>query len=323
MRLATTGLQNFLASWGTATAVRQADLYIFTLITGEVFYYSGFQTALAAPLANTTSPLFQFMKGPRFKKSLLRTQIGPQVEELTVEVFAGTNDLVAMSAGGNLTWQSAFHNGVFDGAFCELLRVFISYSAPTYFTPTIEGTVTMFYGRVSDVEIGRTSCKVIVKSLLDLLNVQMPRRLFQSACNHKFGEPGVGMCGYDRVNGLNALGSSTGIGQQTITCQAGSTQNVINTTFVPSPSTAYDNGSMIGLSGLNAGFTRTIGKIDSSASPSVIYFLKPFVFPVVAGTDTFQLLPGCDRTLSTCTNTFQNQLRYGGFPYIPPPESAV
>jgi len=130
------------------------------------------------------------------------------------------------------------------------------------------------------------------------------------------------MCGYDRVNGLSASGGG-GPGQQTFVCDAGSTQHVIYTDFVPAPSTAYDNGSIIGVSGQNAGYTRTIGQLDSTGSPSAIYYLKPWVFPVVAGTDQFQILPGCDHTLATCTGTFQNQLRYGGFPDIPPPETAI
>jgi hypothetical protein len=316
---ATSGLIAFLSSWSTAVAARMADLYIFTLVSGEVFYYSGFQTPLLAPMAATTSPLFEFVLGPRFKRGKLKTQVGPTIDQLDIEVFADQDDILGFFSGGALTWQQAFHQGLFDGAFCELLRAYISYGAPDYITYTVQGTVTRFYGRVSDIEIGRTSSKIMVKSLLDLLTVQMPRRLFQSACNHKFGEPGVGMCGYDRVNGLNALGSSTGIGQVTITCGGGSDQNSIATSFVPSPSTSYDNGSIVGASGLNSGFMRTIGKI----SGGVIYFLKPWVFPVVAGTDQFNLLPGCDRTLATCTGTFNNQLRYGGFPYVPPPESAV
>ena len=137
------------------------------------------------------------------------------------------------------------------------------------------------------------------------------------------------MCGFNRVTGISAIGLSSGFGAQTITCQVGSTQDVLTTTFVPAVNTAYDNGTIVSVTGLNAGFTRTIGKLDSSVSPSVIYFLKPWIFPVVALTDTFRLLPGCDKSLATCTNTFKNQLadgsqgRYGGFPYIPPPESAV
>jgi hypothetical protein len=39
--------------------------------------------------------------------------------------------------------------------------------------------------------------------------------------------------------------------------------------------------------------------------------------------DQFKLLPGCDRTLSTCTNVFNNAIHFGGFPYIPTPETAI
>jgi hypothetical protein len=221
-----------------------------------------------------------------------------------------------LGLGGTLTWQAALQAGLFDGGWCRVWRAYLS-------SGNVVGTISRFFGRVGDVEIGRTKTVIHVNSLTDLLTAQMPRRLFQAACTHIFGEPGTGMCGYDRVNGTNAVGAATGIGAQTITCDVTSTQSVIFTDFVPSPSTAYDNGSIIGLSGQNAGYTRTIGQLDSSIAPSGVFYLKPWIFPVAAGTDTFQLLPGCDHTLTTCSGTFQNQLRFGGFPDIPPPEAAV
>ena len=185
---------------------------------------------------------------------------------------------------------------------------------------TVIGTINWFYGRVADVDIGRSKIIMKVKSLLDLLTVQMPRRLYQAGCTFVFGDS---MCGYNRVSGIAADGTITGIGQQTITAQAGSTQNAIFTTFVPSPTTAYDQGTIIGVTGANAGYMRTIGSLFGG----VIYFLKPWAFPVVSGVDTFHLLPGCDHTLNTCTNTFKNNnsdgSRYGGFPFIPPPETAI
>jgi hypothetical protein len=384
VRLATVSLQNFLADWNGSTPAAVADLYVFTFQTGEVFYYSGFQTPLIAPppgggngstssatasgnvlhfssipswiqvgqyVQDQTTPgaipdnttiisistvgltvtlsnnvtgggvgsgdviafWGVFPLGPRFGRTKTKTQIGPQIDELEIDVYAGQDDTLGTNSGGTLTWQEALHYRFFDGAYCELQRAFI--------TPpnTVIGTVTWFYGRVGDVQIGRTKNIIRVKSLLDLLTVQMPGRLFQAACGFKFGEPGVGMCGYDRVNGLNALGVSTGIGAVSITCQAGSTQNVIKTTFTPSPLSVYNNGTIIGTSGLNNGFSRTIGML---VNPD-IFFLLPWIFPVVAGTDTFQLLPGCDHTFNTCQNTFQNNLRYGGMPYIPPPETAI
>lgn len=380
MRQASPALQTFLENWSTSTQVAVVDLYIWTLATGEVFYYSGWQVPLLAALPDGTtlatsmatpsgSILFfstvpswvsvglvvqdgtapsvipagttvtavgpttvqlstnvtgvgvgfgddinffgEFVLGPRFGRTKTRVQIGPQVDELEVAVFVGPNDTLGTNSGGDLTWQEAIKTGLFDGAYCELLRAYV--------TPpnAVQGTITWFYGRVGDIQIGRTQCLFKVNSLLDLLTTQMPRRLFQSQCNHQFGGP---MCGYDRVNGLNALGVSTGIGQVGITCQAGSDQNLIVTSFVPSPSNAYDNGTIVGTSGLNNGFKRTIGQLDSAGN---IYFLQPWIFPVVAGTDTFNLLPGCNHTVAYCTSPLQNQGRYGGFPYIPPPETAI
>jgi hypothetical protein len=54
----------------------------------------------------------------------------------------------------------------------------------------------------------------------------------------------------------------------------------------------------------------------------VIYQLWPWFYPVMPG-DDFTLLPGCDHSLPTCENVFDNVIHYGGEPYIPPPENAV
>ena len=144
---------------------------------------------------------------------------------------------------------------------------------------------------------------------------QMPRRLYQASCNHVFGDT---MCGYDRVLGKNAAGALTGIGAMTITALAGSTQAQLATSFSPSPSTAYDEGTITAISGANSGATRTIAALTGG----VIRLLKPWLSPVSVG-DKFQLLPGCDHTTRTCQTVLQNVARYGGFPYVPPPESAA
>jgi uncharacterized phage protein (TIGR02218 family) len=152
---------------------------------------------------------------------------------------------------------------------------------------------------------------------MNLLSVQqMPRRLYQASCNHVFGDA---MCGYDRVLGTNAAGAFTGVGAVTIAALAGSVQAQVVTSFVPSPATAYDEGTIIALSGANIGATRTIAALTGGG---IIRLLKPWLFPVSIG-DTFQILPGCDHTTQTCQTVLQNISRYGGFPYVPPPESAA
>jgi hypothetical protein len=47
-----------------------------------------------------------------------------------------------------------------------------------------------------------------------------------------------------------------------------------------------------------------------------------FLSPPAVG-DQFQLLPGCDRSLATCTNIFNNPVHFGGVPFVPAQETAV
>ena len=170
---------------------------------------------------------------------------------------------------------------------------------------TVVGTIAWFYGRVGDVDIGRTKMVIRVKSLLDLLTAQMPKRLFQAGCTFVFGDA---MCGFDR----NAMA-------QDITCVTGTRQSqIVYSGAAPDPTTLYDNGTLIGKTGANTGYKRTITKLVDG----VIYLLDPWIFPVEVG-DAFTMLPGCDHTLDTCRDTFDNLDHFGGFPYIPPPENAA
>ena len=66
-------------------------------------------------------------------------------------------------------------------------------------------------------------------------------------------------------------------------------------------------------------YSRTIAAFVSGATVTV---KLAFLFPVAPG-DQFELLPGCDRTTATCANIFNNAVNFGGFPYIPTPETAV
>jgi uncharacterized phage protein (TIGR02218 family) len=167
------------------------------------------------------------------------------------------------------------------------------------------GALVWFYGRVAECDAGRSSIHIKVKSLMNLLATQqMPRRLYQAACTHVFGDA---MCGFDRDSFA-----------QTASALAGSTQSEIHTALSPSPATLFDQGTMTGLSGANTGLTRTIRQVIGG----VAYPLKAWLYPVAVG-DTFRFLPGCDHTVAACQSTFDNLAHYGGFPYIPPPETAV
>lgn len=317
MRPCSAALAAYLAANDTVVI---ADLYTFALASGEVLRYSGWTTPLTIPgtafpsgsLNYNSATYTSFAFGPRFGRSKVTTKIGVAPTELDIDVLAGAGDLV-----GSFPFAEAVRLGLFDGATVELDRFFAP--PPTNGSATLDmslGAIVWFYGRVAETDAGRSRIAIKVKSLMNLLALQqMPRRLYGASCSHVFGDA---MCGYDRTNGKNALGAATGIGAVTIAALPGSTQARIATSFTPSPATAYDQGTITAASGANNGASRTIVRLSGGN----ISLLQPFLSAVSTG-DQFRLLPGCDHTVATCNATFNNLLRYGGFPYIPPPETAA
>lgn len=305
MRPASAALTTYLAQNDT---VAMADLYTFALTSGVTLRYSGWTTALTIPgTAFPTGSLnynavgyTNFTLGPRFARSKVSTKIGVAPTELDISVLAGADDLV-----GSFSVADAVRLGEFDGAAVELDRLFCPPQIGGAALDTSLGAVVWFYGRVADADCGRSKIDLKVKSLMNLLALQqMPRRLYQAACGHVFGDA---MCGFDRSTMA-----------ATATALSGSTQAQLATSLAPSPSTLFDQGTATGLGGANAGTTRTVKQLAGGT----VYLLKPFLFSVAPG-DTFRLLPGCDHTTATCQTVFNNLARYGGFPYIPPPELAV
>jgi uncharacterized phage protein (TIGR02218 family) len=263
-----------------------ADLYSFILVGGSVLRYSAAPTPLTA---NGQT----FALGPKFARSKTKVVIGVQVDELEVKVYPESTDLI-----GDLPFLQAAWQGQLDGALLQLERAFM----PAY-GDTSPGTVVLFVGRISDVDCSRTGIDMKCRSHLELLDIQMPRRLWQSACTHIFGGP---MCQFDRAS----LAANFSAG-------AGSTQTMI--TNAPNSATPFAQGTITGLTGSNGGLSRTVAGYVNGSTVTV---KVAFPFPIAAG-DQFELLPGCDRTIATCTNVFNNLVHFGGFPYIPTPETAV
>jgi uncharacterized phage protein (TIGR02218 family) len=315
MRPAPTALVNWLATSRQLTAY---DLWTFQLAGGETLRYSGAAVPLVVPgtcwaadsgsLNYSISATWSFALGPVFQRGRVKCKIGVEAQPLQVTIGAGPLDLI-----GTLTWQQAIYARLFDGATVELDRFFPGPGGPT---DTSIGCIVWFYGLMGAISWGRLGIQITVNSPLGAMaQQQMPRKIYGANCTHVFGDP---MCGYNRSAGTNAAGAATGIGAVAVTAQAGSTPIAVTTGFTPNPATAYDEGTIIGTSGANSGFTRTVQYM--SGSTANLY--SPFVHPVAVG-DGFTLLPGCDHTVGTCQNTLNNLARFGGMPYIPPPEAVV
>jgi uncharacterized phage protein (TIGR02218 family) len=266
-----------------------ADLYTFTLSgAAGVLRYSG----AATPVIVAGVP---FPTGPRIDRSSISLQVGTTVDELRLSVYPEEDDLI-----GTLTWPEAGWRGLFDSAIVKLERAFM----PSY-GHTSPGTVVLFTGRVGDINVSSTVIEMAVRSQLEILaSIQMPRRLWQSPCTHLFGGE---MCSFDRTSL-----------QVTVAALTGSTAGLINVSLTPSPINLFDQGTATGTLGANDGESRTITSLSAG-----VMTVKPIFPSVPMAGDTFNLLPGCNRSFSTCQNTFNNVDHFGGFPYIPAPETAI
>jgi len=80
----------------------------------------------------------------------------------------------------------------------------------------------------------------------------------------------------------------------------------------------YDNGQIVFTSGPNAGLTKAVKQYFGRT----FFFNSPLPFMPNAG-DTFTANPGCDKTQNICTSRFNNLANFGGFPYVPVPETAI
>lgn len=159
-----------------------------------------------------------------------------------------------------------------------------------------------FVGRVADAEADHESIKLRVVSSIEQLNIQMPRHLYQPACQHTLYDGG---CGVSRLSFAQA---------GTIT--AASTRSTLATSL-SQDNGYYDLGTVAFNSGMNAGLTRSI----KSYVGGVVVVNNEFPFAPSIG-DAFTVHPGCDKRSSTCQNKFNNLSRFRGFPYVPTPETA-
>ena len=209
---------------------------------------------------------------------------------------------------GGVPWLQAASAGALDAADFQVDRAYFA-TVPTWPMPP-GGMVplavkTIFAGVIAQLDMTDLTVTVSVNDYRSLLQISMPRHFYQAQCRHMLGDSGctVNLASY-------AVGG---------TAAAGSTQAAIVAPGLATPggSGTYALGTVQFTSGLNAGYRQTVTRW---AAP-VLQMTQPFPFAVAAG-DTFTAYPGCDYQLSTC-GAFANTINFGGFPYIPPPESAT
>lgn len=261
-----------------------ADLLTITLKSGTVLRYTSWdsdQTYNAHVFSST---------GPLFERGRTRVVIGVEVDTLDLTLWPKPTDMV-----GAQTWMQAAASGALDGADVLLERAFMDG------TFAIVGGYINFTGRWADFTLGRTEIKETVRSDLELLNVQIPRNLYQAGCLHTLYDTD---CGIDRATFASASSIVTA-SRTALTCG------------LSQPDGYFDMGYIVFTGGALTGTRRTVKAQIGGA----LALLNPL--PMVPGIgDTFTAYPGCAKTQAVCTSKFSNLSNFRGFPFVPQPETA-
>jgi uncharacterized phage protein (TIGR02218 family) len=266
-----------------------ADVFTFTMLSGLILCYTNVDVTFSYN-GNTYLANSILVDGLKYKAA-----IGLEVDQQQITVSALSTDTVT----GGTPFLQALRDGSFDGCEIERDRVFFS----DRIGGTAIGSAVLFKGRLGVVdEIGRTSAKLTVNSELVLLDIDMPRNLYQPTCLHTLYDSGCTLV-------KNAFGTNGTVG-------TGSTASTINWSGA---GTNFQQGSITFTSGVNAGVTATVGSAVAGTSIALLY---PLESPPSPG-DAFTVYFGCDHTLGTCRNKFNNLANFRAFPFVPPPQMAV
>ncbi len=304
-------LAAYLASKPAAAFL--CDLYTFTLVGS----FNG-----GAPLTYTTADVdvtVPYAGGAVTYSSKLvyfdqqnKTGTGHWKVGLDVDTWQVVTVPSAQAAIGPQPWLAALRAGVLDGAVVSVDRAFFDNRpagmprAPTSLSPL--GVVNIFTGRVAEVDLGRSNAVISLNSHLELLNVNMPRNLYQAGCRWTLFDAGC------------TLSAASFAVTGTIAASAGLANTISVSIAAPVGSGTYALGRLRVTSGQNAGFSRAI-RSWASGTPATFTLIAPFPFPLTSG-DGVVAYPGCDKQLNTCL-AFANTANFGGQPWIPAPETAV
>jgi len=296
MKPASSALKSLLAT----RRFYAADLYSFALAGGGNLRYCAGDRDIVAnglpyPAGGSTGPYFD----RKDNKAKCHWKVGVEVDQLVFDVLPGSATVLGSP------FLAAVLAGIFDGAELTLERAFM----PQY-GDTSAGTVILFAGRVAEIDCGRSLATFTVNSHLELLNLNLPRNLWQAGCVNMLGDAscGVNLASY-AVGGAAASGSTASAVLALLTQATG----------------YFDQGKISFTGGSNAGLSRGIKTwvAAGGGAPGTVSLIAPFPVAPAAG-DAFQIYPGCDKTLDAggCPK-FANTARFRGFPYVPTPETAV
>ena len=255
--------------------------------------------------------------------------------------------------------MAVVNNGVFNGAIVQVQTLFWPIDGMPSDGVSM-GTMKLTTGQIGNItKTGRSKVQFEVFDMLYVLNRPVPPHNIQSQCRHVLFDTGCTVLQSSWQSNAVAIDSTSSTlyldvtlpaHQLSHTYAAGDLIAVSNTPYMcttagtsggstptfnstrsattndgsatwTSMNDAYTLGYVQFATGQNKGFKGAVKLHTLNGTAQQFQLVKPMPFAVTTG-DTISLVPGCDKTTTTCSGAFNNLLHFGGQPFVPNPESA-
>ncbi len=267
----------------------RADCWTFTLTDGTVLTFTTYDKPITAPDTRVFSPTKLGLK-----RTSISDKIGLEITTLQFTITARDQDTIE-----GIPAIQFLAGGGFTGAIVKLETAVMLASTDASAGLVVEGVWEI----LGADEIGRSSAKFTASALTNRLKQMIPKPLLGPSCQWVLFSPGCGL----NQSSFAVAG----------TVHSGTTANKL-VSGLANPSGYFTQGKLQFTSGAGAGRWFAI-RIYASGN---IFPVKNFGFTPNVG-DTFTAYPGCDKTVSTCKNTFNNLVNIYAFPSVPVPEAAT
>lgn len=304
MRPAGAGLIVFLDN--TTAKPPMAHLVTFTPKAGSVAYWTDWTSDLTVG-GHTFKAGGQGTAYPIPRVTKRREVAGLEIGSVTVVLECGET-----AALNGVLIPVAAAQRVLDGATVLIERLYMSTPGDVSL-----GAMHLFQGYVGPVKAGGLSVELEVESGVALLNTMLPRIVFQAGCVHMLYDA---ECGLNRASYTVTGTVSSGATTMTIPSNRTEATGTTNTSgWFALGVIEFTSGACIGQRRAVRGYSNTGGTFTLdrplSAAPS--------------NGDTFNVYPGCPKTLGACVNNtaaagpqFNNATHFRGFPFVPRNEAA-
>lgn len=284
--------------------IAYCELYTFIFNDGSMDYFTDLDLDVILNGHTYKS------NGLKIEGMKLKLSVGLQVDEQDVKISGYPADTL-----GGAAFFSSVQSGLLDRGYLIRDRAFFKATTGNAFQdfsnyPPVS-VVRLFYGLISTItKGGQTNIQMKVKSLLHLLDLDMPKNFYIPTCLWQLYSPG---CTLNRDNFV----------VHAVVAAPTAVYRVLPLGGVFAPIAGdgranYGLGRVIFTSGVNKNLELLVG-FNDGVSLSFAYPLN--VAPNVG--DSFDYYPGCYHDPLACTSKFNNMINYRGFDRVPPVQITV